>query len=65
MTDGFLGAESALSLSQSKTEHVRYSYSYGFLVVTQLCGKGCAICVLNAMDSALDSRLILMPTSVF
>ncbi len=45
----FVGAESALSLLQSKAEHVRYSYSYDFRVLTQLCGKSGALCVLNVM----------------
>jgi hypothetical protein len=40
MTDGFLGVESASDLLQSKAEHVRYSDSYGFRVLTRLRGKG-------------------------
>ena len=49
MTDGFSGAESALSLSQSKAERVKHSYSYGFRVLTRLSGKGDVLCVLNVM----------------
>ena len=47
MTDGFSGAESALSLSQSKAEHVRHSYSYDFRALTRLFGKGDVLCVLK------------------
>jgi hypothetical protein len=47
MTDGFSGAESALSLSQSKAKHLRHSYSYGFRVLTPLSGIGDELCVLN------------------
>jgi hypothetical protein len=49
MTDGFSGAKSASSLSQSKAKHVRHSYSYGFRVLKQLCGKGGMLSVLKVM----------------
>jgi hypothetical protein len=51
MTDGLSGAESASDLLQSKAEHVRHSYSYGFRVLTWLCGKGDVLCVLQTHPS--------------
>jgi hypothetical protein len=51
MTDGFSGAESASDLLQSKAEHVMHSYSYGFRVLTQLCGKGDVLYVLKIHSS--------------
>ena len=47
----FSGAESALSLSQSKTEYVSHSYSYDFRVLTPLCSKGDVLCVLKTHSS--------------
>ncbi len=47
MTVGVSGVEIALSLSQSKAEHISHSYSYGFRVLTQLSGKGDVPCVLK------------------
>ena len=49
MTDGFSGAESALSLlvSQSKAEHINHSDVYGFPVLTTLFGKCNVLGVLN------------------
>ena len=51
VTDGFSGAEIALSLSQSKAEYVRHIYSYGFRVLTRLSGKGDVLCVLKTHTS--------------
>ncbi len=51
MTDGYSGAESALSLLQSKAEHVRHSYSYGFRDLTRLSSKGDVLCVLKTHSS--------------
>jgi hypothetical protein len=51
MTNGFSGAESGSDLLQSKAEHVRHSNSYGFRVLTQLCGKGDVLCVLKTHSS--------------
>jgi hypothetical protein len=51
MTDGFSGTESVSSLSQNKVEHVSHSDSYGFRVLTQLCGKGDVLFVLKTHSS--------------
>jgi hypothetical protein len=51
MMEGFPGAESASNLSRSRAERVRHSYSYGFCVLTQLCGKGGVLCVLKTPSS--------------
>ena len=51
MTDEFSGVESALSLSQSKAEHVSHSNSYGFRVPTQLCGRGGVLGILKTHSS--------------
>ena len=49
MTKGFSEAERLSSLSQSNTEHLRHSYSYGFRVLTRLSGKDDVLCVLNVI----------------
>jgi hypothetical protein len=45
MTDGFSGAESASSFSQSKAERVSHS-DYGFRIAMPLCGIGGVIYAL-------------------
>ncbi|MEN8131324.1 MAG: hypothetical protein ABFS45_14250 [Pseudomonadota bacterium] len=51
MMDGFLDAQSVLDLLESKAEHVRHRYSYGFRVLTPLCGKGDVLWVLKTHSS--------------
>jgi hypothetical protein len=51
MTDGFLGIESALGLSQSKAEYVKHSVINGFRIPTPLCGNGDALYILKTHSS--------------
>ena len=51
MTDDFSDVVSEAILSQSKAEHVKHSYSYGFRVLTRLSDKGDVLCVLKTHPS--------------